>query len=87
MPSQVLAPTELIRAGIMLMARGLINSQAIQHNLDWVWPYWVEQQFDPRNPAFIPRAFSMTHINITHRNWTAVGLPGRLEMPLVDPRG
>ena len=87
MPSQVLAPTELIRAGIMLMARGLINSQAIQHNLDWVWPYWVEQQFDPRNPAFIPRAFSMTHINITHRNWTAVGLPGHLEMPLVDPRG
>jgi len=87
LPAQVLAPTELLRAGIMLQARGLINSQAIQHNLDWIWPYWVQQQFDPRSTAFIPRAFSMSHINITHRNWTAVGLPGRLEMPLVDPRG
>ena len=87
LPSQVLAPTELLRAGILLLARGLINSQAIQHNLDWIWPYWVQEQFDPRSPAFIPRAFSMSHINITHRNWTAVGLPGFIEMPLVDPRG
>ncbi|MBN1761068.1 MAG: hypothetical protein JW863_22255, partial [Chitinispirillaceae bacterium] len=86
-PAQVLAPTELLRAAILLLARGLINSQAIQHNLDWIWPYWVQQQFDPRNPAFIPRAFSMSHINITHRNWTAVGLPGFPEMPLVGPRG
>jgi hypothetical protein len=86
-PAQVLAPTELLRAGIVLQARGFINSQAIQHNLDWVWPYWVQQQFDPLNPSFIPRAFSMSHINITQRNWTAVGLPGCHELPIVDPRG
>ena len=86
-PAEVLAPTELIRAGIVLQARGFINSQAIQHNLDWIWPYWVQQQFDPRSPSFIPRAFSMSHINITHRNWTAVGLPGYSEMPIIDPRG
>jgi hypothetical protein len=86
-PAQILAPTELLRAGIVLQARGFINSQAIQHNLDWIWPYWVQQQFDPRSSSFIPRAFSMSHINITHRNWTAVGLPGHLELPLVDPRG
>jgi hypothetical protein len=86
-PAQVLAPTELLRAGILLQARGFINSQAIQHNLDWMWPYWVQQQFDPLNPSFIPRAFSMSHINITHRNWTAVGLPGYSELPIVDPRG
>ena len=86
-PAEVLAPTEILRAGIWLTARGFINSQAIQHNLDWVWPHWVTQQFDPLSPSFIPRAFSMSHINITHRNWTAVGLPGHLEMPLIDPRG
>jgi chemotaxis methyl-accepting protein methylase len=28
-------------------ARGLVNAKAIQHNLDWVWPYWVERQFNP----------------------------------------
>ncbi len=86
-PSEVWAPTELLRSGAIFQARGLMNSQAIQHNLDWVWPYWVECQFNPRSDAFIPRAFSLTHINMTHRNWTAVGLPDVKELPIVDPRG
>ena len=86
-PSEVLAPVELLRAGAVLHARGLINSQVIQHNLDWVWPYWARRQFDPRDSSFIPRAFSLTHINLTHRNWTAVGVPGFQELPIVDPRG
>src|SRR3989338_3995774 len=74
-PSEVLAPTELLRMGAVLHARGLMNSQTIQHNLDWVWPYWIVRQYDPHDPAFVPRAFSLTHINLTHRNWTAIGLP------------
>jgi len=86
-PSEVAAPTELIRSGVVFHARGLINSLAIQHNLDWVWPYWVECQYDPQNDAFIPRSFSITQINLTHRNWTALGVPGGSEYPLVDPRG
>jgi len=86
-PSEVAAPTELIRSGVVLHARGLINSLAIQHNLDWIWPYWVECQYDPRNNAFIPRSFSLTQINLTHRNWTALGVPDCHEFPLVDPRG
>lgn len=86
-PAEVLAPVELLRAGVVLHARGLINSQAIQHNMDWIWPYWVEEQFNPESPSFIPRAFSLTHINLTHRNWTAVGTPGSAMMPVVDPRG
>ena len=86
-PADILAPGELLRAGAVMHARGLMNSQAIQHNLDWVWPYWVVRQFDPADPAFVPRAFSLTHINLTHRNWTAVGLPDVHELPIVDPRG
>src|SRR5690606_26015685 len=54
---------------------------------DWVWPYWVVRQFDPRDASFIPRAFSFSHVNLTHRNWTAVGLPGLSIYPIVDPRG
>lgn len=86
-PSEVTEPIELLRSGVVFHARGLINSRTIQHNLDWVWPFWVERQFDPGDDAFVPRAFSITHINLTHRNWTAVGWPDCDELPIVDPRG
>ncbi|MEC7376628.1 MAG: hypothetical protein VX421_03390 [Pseudomonadota bacterium] len=86
-PSEVGEPIELLRAGVVFHARGLINSRVIQHNLDWVWPYWVERQFDPEDQAFIPRAFSITHINLSNRNWTAIGQPDVDELPVVDPRG
>jgi hypothetical protein len=86
-PSEVSEPVELLRAGVLFHARGLINTKAIQHNLDWLWPYWVERQFNPADVSFIPRAFSFSHINLTHRNWTAVGLPDVPYYPIVDPRG
>jgi hypothetical protein len=86
-PSEVQEPIELLRAGIAFHARGVINTKAIQHNLDWVWPYWVERQFNPNDVSFIPRAFSFSHINLTHRNWTAVGHPDLPLYPIVDPRG
>ena len=86
-PSEVQEPIELVRAGMLFHARGIVNAKAIQHNLDWVWPYWVERQFDPEDISFIPRAFSLSHINLTHRNWTAVGLPWMALYPIVDPRG
>ncbi len=86
-PSEVQEPIELIRAGVVFHARGLINTKVIQNNLDWVWPYWVARQFDPGDDSFLPRAFSFSHVNLTHRNWTAVGLPGLETFPIVDPRG
>lgn len=86
-PSEVGEPIELLRAGVVFHARGLINSRVVQHNLDWVWPYWIERQFDPNDASFIPRAFSITHINLSHRNWTAIGHPDCAELPIVDPRG
>src|SRR5262249_22160298 len=51
-PSEVTEPIELLRAGVLFHARGLINTRTIQHNLDWVWPFWVERQFNPRDVAF-----------------------------------
>jgi hypothetical protein len=86
-PSEVDAPLELIRAWTVFQARGIVNTRAIQHNLDWVWPYWVERQFNPRDISFVPRSFSLAHINLTHRNWTAVCLPDADHFSLVDPRG
>lgn len=86
-PSEVQEPLELIRAGLVFHARGLINTKVIQNNLDWVWPYWVEKQFNPTDPSFLPRAYSLTHVNLTQRNWTAVGRPDLPLYPIVDPRG
>ncbi len=86
-PIEVKEPIELLRAGIVFHARGLLNTGAIQHNLDWIWPYWVERQYNPEDEAFIPRAFSITHVNLSNRNWTAVGSPDLDELPIVDPRG
>ncbi len=86
-PSEVAAPVELLRAGLVFHARGMLNTKAIQSNLDWNWPYWIRHQFDPHSDAFIPRSFSVTHVNLTHRNWTAVGIPNCHPMPIIDPRG
>lgn len=86
-PSEVGEPIELLRAGFAFHARGLLNTKAIQNNMDWIWPYWVRRQFDPKDPSFVPRAFSITHVNLSHRNWTAVGLPDSPYLPIVDPAG
>lgn len=86
-PSETNEPIELLRAGFAFHARGLANTKAIQNNLDWIWPYWIERQYDPNDVSFIPRAFSFSHINLTHRNWTAVSVPGSEHYSVVDPRG
>ncbi|MFW6239385.1 MAG: hypothetical protein ACOC98_02040 [Thermodesulfobacteriota bacterium] len=86
-PSEVAAPVELLRASLVFHARGLLNARTIQTNLDWVWPFWVRRQFDPADPAFVPRSYTITHVNLTHRNWTAAGLPDLFAYPIVDPRG
>ncbi len=86
-PSEVAAPVELFRASLVFHARGLINARTIQTNLDWIWPFWVHKQFNPTDPAFVPRSYTITHVNLTYRNWTAVGLPDCNAYPIVDPRG
>ncbi len=86
-PSEIKVPFELLRAGMVFHARGLVNSRVIQQNLDWIWPFWIQRQFNPLDRSFIPRAFSLTHVNLTNRNWSAIGLPGFREYPIVDPRG
>ncbi len=80
-------PTELIPLNAIQLARGLLNYTALQSLPGWVFPYWAERQFDPSDPAFIPRSHLGLSINITGRNWTAVGSPACPVEPVVDPRG
>jgi len=86
-PAEIQEPIELLRAGIIFQARGLINARVIQYNLDWIWPYWVEKQYNPLDPSFVPRSFSFGHVNLTQRSWTAVGRPDVPVYPIVDPHG
>jgi hypothetical protein len=86
-PSEHDMPLEIVRNAVLFHSRGLVNTRAIQNNLDWIWPYWIQRQFDPRDVSFLPRSANISHINLTHRNWTAVGLPDLAVYPLIDPRG
>jgi hypothetical protein len=86
-PSEVAFPIELLPSGVKMHLRGFMTFHSVQINLDWVWPYWIVKQFDPKSRSFIPRAMNLTHVNQTHRNWTAVGVIGGKVEPVVDPRG
>jgi hypothetical protein len=80
-------PTELIPMNSVQIARGLLNFTVLQTLGDWVLPYWAERQFDPSSPSFTPRSHTGLFLNLTQRNWTAVGSPDCPVEPIVDPRG
>ena len=80
-------PAELIPIGARLVTRGFINNKFFPSNRDWILPYWAERQFNPHDPAFMPRGFNLYTINYTHRDWTMVGNLGREREAIVDPRG
>ncbi len=80
-------PTELIPLNSIQLSRGLLNFTILQAARDWILPFWAEQQYNPRSPSFIPRSHLGLSINVTNRNWTAVGNPDCAVEPIVDPRG
>jgi len=86
-PSEVTLPTELLPMGARMLARSLLTAQVVQANMDWIWPFWVVQQYDPASAGFIPRAFQFISPNSTHRNWTAIGCLNSERESVVDPRG
>ena len=80
-------PTELIPLNTMQISRGLLNFTLLQSLEGWVLPYWAERQYDPADAGFIPRSHLGLSINVTHRNWTAVGDTSCEAEPVVDPAG
>jgi len=80
-------PVELIPLNSIQLSRGLLNFTIIQSKLDWILPYWAEQQYNPKSQSFIPRSHIGLSINVTHRNWTGVGNPDCPIEPIVDPKG
>ena len=80
-------PAELIPLGARLVLRGWRNNKFFPTNRDWVLPYWAERQFDPSDPAFLPRGMNLYTINYTHRDWTMIGNLHSPHEAVIDLRG
>jgi hypothetical protein len=80
-------PSELIPLNTVMLSRGLLNFAILQAVPGWVLPYWARRQYDPADAAFLPRSHGGISINLTNRNWTALGEPGQPVESIVDPRG
>ena len=83
--SDIQVPKEIAAEALEFASRGLLNMNAIQPNLDWVMPYWVNQQYSAASGSYVPGTVLST--NQTHRNWTAVGCIDSEREPIVDPTG
>jgi hypothetical protein len=77
----------MIPVGARTLARAIRTRAAPQIRPDWLWPFWLERQLDPRDPSFTPRGHLPFLTNVTHRNWTAVGSPVSAWEAVVDPAG
>lgn len=86
-PAPVAFPTELLDQGMGLILTGLNNSLAFQSHIQWVLPYWVEKQSRPYSIDFIPSGVNVLTMNLTHRNWTSLGVPGSSVEAMMDPVG
>jgi hypothetical protein len=84
---EVQLPTEVLPVGARTVFRALRTRAAAQLGPDWVWPFWLERQLDPRSSAFVPRGHLPTLANLTNRNWTMVGNVGSPWEAIVDARG
>ena len=83
--SDIQVPKEIAAEALEFASRGLLNMNAIQPNLDWVMPYWVNQQYSKDSGSYVPGTVLST--NQTHRNWTAIGCLDSEREPVVDPTG
>jgi len=84
---EIQMPSELLPVGARTVFRAVRTRAAAQLGSDWVWPYWLERQLDPRSPAFVPRGHLPVLTNVTHRNWTTVGAIGTVREAIVDSKG
>ncbi|MGD1008298.1 MAG: hypothetical protein ABR980_13835 [Ignavibacteriaceae bacterium] len=80
-------PSELLPLNTIQLSRGLLNYTVLQSRLNWIFPYWAEKQYNHQSLSFIPRSHLSLSMNVTERNWTAVGNPECDTEPIVDPRG
>ena len=86
-PAPVFFPPELVDQGLTIALTGFTNTFAFQAHPSWALPWWAEQQVRPESNAFIPSGVNVLTVNLTHRNWVALGLAGMPWKAMVDPCG
>src|SRR5438132_13328525 len=84
---EVELPGELLPVGARTVFRAVRTRAAAQLGVDWVWPYWLDRQLDPRSPAFVPRGHLPVLTNLTTRTWPLVATVDSAGEPFVIPRG
>ncbi|MBU4175644.1 MAG: hypothetical protein KKB90_03355 [Actinobacteria bacterium] len=80
-------PTELLPLGASMWSGFILTPFAQQQMEGWVLPFWLRRQSLPSSGSFVPHGHSFLYSNMTHRNWTGVGLPGFPNEGTVDPKG
>lgn len=85
--SEVAFPNELLPLNLEILAKGLLTSRVFEINSNWVYPFWIEEQLNPKSSSFVARGANIFAINITHRNWTILGFPESSEKGVIDEKG
>jgi hypothetical protein len=85
--SEVTFPNELLPLNLEILIKGLLTSRVFEINSNWIYPYWIEEQLNPKTQSFVPRGANIFAINITHRNWTILGFPENYEKGVIDEKG
>lgn len=86
-PKRVTPAEEMAAVNARMEATGKLTAIAYEAHPDWVWPFWMVRQSDPTSPSFVPRGHGRGMVNLTHRNWTTVGLLNYPCEGIVDTRG
>ena len=56
-------PKELFLLSTPVIVRGLLNFAVLQMRRDWIYPFWVHKQLDPKSESYIPRAQNPLLVN------------------------
>ncbi len=86
-PLSAAYPSENLSFASRVIASGMWNYCFFQFYRHFAGPYWVERQYNPADPSFIPRASSLLSMNLTHRTWMGLRSPVGRTYSMVDPAG
>lgn len=86
-PTGMMGSSALLDQALWVLFSGANNMLAVHTNRNWVWPLWIEEQWQPRSSAFIPTGAGLLGANLSRRNWTSLGHSDSPQECMVDPVG
>ncbi|MBM3382728.1 MAG: hypothetical protein FJY29_09845 [Betaproteobacteria bacterium] len=86
-PTGMMGSSALLDQALWVLFSGANNMLAVHTNRNWVWPLWIEEQWQPRSSAFIPTGAGLLGANLSRRNWTSLGHSASPLECMVDPVG